>query len=197
MNGMETFRVAVFAGVCVMWVASAGLYVLRKHPPRAAVVKKKRGLVAGLALQCAGYALVWAFGRRAWTPLVKMPAALEIAVELLALLLMGASIVLAAWAIHSLGKEWSYGPQLVEGHELKTTGPYGIVRNPIYSGMLGMLVATGVAWSRWEALLGAMIVYLAGTAIRVRSEEALLRGAFGAAFEEYARRVPALIPRPW
>jgi protein-S-isoprenylcysteine O-methyltransferase Ste14 len=180
-----------------MWVAFGVLYLLRKRPPCVPAVKKKSGLFAGLALQFAGYASVWAFGRRPWTPLVKMPATLEVAVGFLGLLLMAASVVLVVWAIRALGKEWSYQPRLVEGHELKTKGPYAIVRNPIYSGMLGMLVATGVAWSRWEALLGAMTVYLVGAAIRVRSEEALLRAAFGAAYEEYARRVPALIPRPW
>jgi protein-S-isoprenylcysteine O-methyltransferase Ste14 len=46
-------------------------------------------------------------------------------------------------------------------------------------------------------LLGAVALYLLGTWIRVRSEEALLRGAFGAEFEEYARRVPAVIPGLW
>ena len=194
---METFRVAAFACVCVMWVVSAALFVLRKHPPRAPQVRKKGGLAAGLVLQTAGYTLVWAFGRGGWMPLARMPAAIEIAVDLLALLLMVGSIVLAARAVQALGKEWSYGPRLVEGHELKTTGPYGIVRNPIYSGMLGMLVATGAVWSRWEALAGATALFLAGTAVRVRGEEALLRGAFGPAFEEYARRVPALIPRLW
>jgi len=40
-----------------------------------------------------------------------------------------------------------------------------------------------------------LIVFLAGTAIRIRAEENLLRGAFGARFSDYARRVPAFFPR--
>lgn len=197
MGDLTTFRETVFWCIGALWMAFGALYLLRKKPPHATVIKRKPGLTSGLALQGAGYALEWFFGRRPWTPLAKMPAALEAAVNLAALALMAASVALAIWAIHALGKEWSFRPQLVEGHELKTEGPYAIVRNPIYGGMLGMLVATGIAWSRWEALVGAAALFLVGTAIRVRSEEALLRGSFGAAFEDYARRVPAVIPWLW
>ena len=61
--------------------------------------------------------------------------------------------------------------------------------------MLGMLVATGLAVSHWQALVLAILVFLAGNEIRIRSEERLLREEFGAAFDDYARRVPALFPR--
>jgi protein-S-isoprenylcysteine O-methyltransferase Ste14 len=60
--------------------------------------------------------------------------------------------------------------------------------------MFGLLLATGLTMSRWTTLLVASAVFVAGTLIRIRSEEKLLRQAFGAAFEEYAREVPALIP---
>ena len=57
-----------------------------------------------------------------------------------------------------------------------------------------MLVATGLLVTRWPAFLAAIPIFLVGTMIRVRSEETLLRGAFGADFDAYTRRVPALIP---
>ena len=93
-----------------------------------------------------------------------------------------------------MGKQWALTARLVEGHNLVQDGPYGFVRNPIYTGMLGMLVATGLAAGRWVPLLVAIILFIAGTWVRVSSEEGLLRQAFGAEFEEYTRRVPALIP---
>jgi protein-S-isoprenylcysteine O-methyltransferase Ste14 len=197
MSDLTTLRQVVFWCVCGMWLAFGAVYLLRKRAPRVSAVKTKRGLFPGLALQAAGLVVVWVFNRPPWEPFVKMPAGLEIAMNLLVLALMAASVALVRWAIRVLGKQWSYRAQLVEGHRLVIEGPYRIVRNPIYSGLLGMLVANGVAWSRWEALVAAIAVYLAGTAIRVRSEEALLRGAFGAEFEEYARRVPAVIPWLW
>ena len=60
--------------------------------------------------------------------------------------------------------------------------------------MFGMLLATGLAMAQWNALAIAIVVFLAGTYIRIRSEERLLRQAFGTEFDEYKRRVPALIP---
>jgi protein-S-isoprenylcysteine O-methyltransferase Ste14 len=60
--------------------------------------------------------------------------------------------------------------------------------------MLGMLLATGIAVSYWPALLIALFVFFIGTIIRIRSEERLLRETFGAEFEAYTQRVPALLP---
>jgi protein-S-isoprenylcysteine O-methyltransferase Ste14 len=57
-----------------------------------------------------------------------------------------------------------------------------------------MLVATGLAVTQWIPLLLAIVLFIAGTYIRVRTEERLLREAFGSEFEKYARQVPALIP---
>lgn len=148
-------------------------------------------------MQGAAYGITWTI-RRPWlTPFVPVPAAFEIAVNLLTITLMVASVWITLAAIRTLGREWSFQARLVEGHRLVTGGPFRIIRNPIYGGMLGMLLATGVAVGHWLILLGTVPLFLAGTAIRVRSEEALLRGAFGVEFDEYARRVSALIPGFW
>jgi protein-S-isoprenylcysteine O-methyltransferase Ste14 len=110
------------------------------------------------------------------------------------LLVAGGSVWFVSSAIRTLGRQWSLGARLIEGHKLITEGPYRLVRNPIYTGMFGLLLATGLAISHWIGLLIAIIVYAVGTVVRVHSEEKLLRGAFGAEFDSYARRVPAVIP---
>ncbi|MGA7850857.1 MAG: isoprenylcysteine carboxylmethyltransferase family protein [Terriglobales bacterium] len=106
--------------------------------------------------------------------------------------------VASTWLVNAaarrLGKQWALAARLVEDHTLIQDGPYRFVRNPIYAGMFGMLVATGLAMTQWTPLLVASVLFIAGTYIRIRSEERLLREAFGAEFEEYARNVPALIP---
>jgi protein-S-isoprenylcysteine O-methyltransferase Ste14 len=96
--------------------------------------------------------------------------------------------------VKTLGKEWSLTARLVEGHKLATSGPYAYVRHPIYAGMLGMLVATGLAISHWISLLAGLLIFFIGTIIRVRSEDRLLREAFGEQFENYAQRVSAIVP---
>jgi len=61
--------------------------------------------------------------------------------------------------------------------------------------MFGLMIATGLAFTTWWALGAATIVFLVGNCIRIRSEEKLLREAFGVQFDDYARRVPAFFPR--
>ncbi len=143
-----------------------------------------------------GFFIVWFRPpqRQPFLPSVNLPLWLEIALAVLTLAIALGSVWLVNAAVRRLGKQWAVAAQLVEGHNLITDGPYALVRNPIYAGMFGMLIATGLASSRWYLLLLASAVFVVGTYIRVRTEERLLRAAFGSEFDEYARKVPALIP---
>jgi protein-S-isoprenylcysteine O-methyltransferase Ste14 len=78
-----------------------------------------------------------------------------------------------------------------------TTGPYSVVRNPIYTGLWALQLATTIAfssWIWWGLVPISTAIYYVGTMVRVRREENLLREQFGPAFDEYVRRVPALLP---
>jgi protein-S-isoprenylcysteine O-methyltransferase Ste14 len=77
---------------------------------------------------------------------------------------------------------------------LVTRGPYAWVRHPIYTAMLGKLLASNFAFGDWLGLAVAGTLFVIGTSIRIRSEERLLRDAFGPEYEAYARRVPGFIP---
>ena len=101
---------------------------------------------------------------------------------------------LARSAVHTLGKQWSFAARLVEEHHLITDGPYGYVRHPIYTAMLGMLLATALVISHWIAVIPALLIFGIGTYIRVRAEERLLNEAFGEQFVAYKERVAAVIP---
>jgi len=59
---------------------------------------------------------------------------------------------------------------------------------------LGMPIASARVVSHWIGLAAGVVIFAIGTAIRVRSEERLLRGQFGPDDDAYARRVPAIIP---
>ena len=192
---LEVIPLAVWLGVMFSWFVFAGVFLFRKKPPKAPESKRARISMLGIALQGTGYAVVWMVRRQCFTPMVPLPKPLEVVLAVLTLVIAGGSVWLCLAAVRTLGKEWSFQARLVEEHKLVTDGPYRLVRNPIYTGMLGMLVATGLAVSHWLGLAGALAVFGAGTAIRIRSEEKLLREAFGTAFEAYAQRVPALFPR--
>jgi protein-S-isoprenylcysteine O-methyltransferase Ste14 len=129
-----------------------------------------------------------------FTPIVAGRELITVFTGVLAIVAAIGSVWLVTLAVKTLGKEWSLTARLVEGHKLATSGPYALVRHPIYTGMLGMLLATGLSISHWAALLAALLVFFVGTTIRIRSEEKLLREAFGDQFEDYVRSVRAIVP---
>jgi protein-S-isoprenylcysteine O-methyltransferase Ste14 len=182
---------------CVMasWLVFVLAFGLRKRPPKSSETKRDPTSFLGIALQGLGYGITWAIPRQYFTPIVAMPRALEFALAIVTAAIAAVSVWLCAAAIRTLGKQWTYVARVVEGHKLITQGPYRIVRNPIYAGMFGMLVATGLAVGRWWVMLIAVILFWIGNSIRIRSEEKLLHETFGAEFEDYRRRVPAMFPR--
>ncbi|MEP6921567.1 MAG: isoprenylcysteine carboxylmethyltransferase family protein [bacterium] len=191
---MTLLPTIVFVIVIACWFVFAATFLLRKKPPSAADQKRDPRSIVGVALQALSYGVVWGFRRTSFTPMISAGKAVEILLSIVAV----AVAVIAVWvviaAVKTLGKEWSITARVVEGHKLATMGPYRVVRHPIYTGMLGMLVATGLALSYWPALLVAIVICFIGTVIRIRSEERLLREIFGSEFEVYSRSVPALVP---
>jgi protein-S-isoprenylcysteine O-methyltransferase Ste14 len=151
----------------------------------------------GIVLQGVGFALVWRW--HGLTPIPLMPASYlaQWAIALAAAVFAFASVLFAVAAIRTLGKQWSLVARVVEGHLLVRSGPYRIVRHPIYLAMMGLLIATGVAFGTPLGIGLAMGVYLWGTWLRVRFEERLLWAKFGDSYARYAQEVPALLPTPW
>lgn len=183
-----------FMVVMLCWFVFVGVFMFRKKPPSPPDRRRDRGSFIGVAVQGLSYAIVWAVRRPAFTPISYRSEVAAVAASVLAILAAVGSVILIMAAVKTLGKEWSITARLVEGHKLAISGPYAYVRHPIYTGMLGMLLATGLAISHWIALLVAIVVFLVGTLIRIRSEERLLRGAFGKEFVDYSDRVSAIIP---
>ena len=180
--------------VALSWIVFAVIFLLRKKPSQGKEAKRDSAATWGMVLQGCGFALVWSIRRSYWWPISGWLAG-EIILAVLAVVLAYTSNWFCYWAVQTLGKQWTYAARVIEGHELITQGPYAVVRNPIYLGMFGLMVATGLVLASWWALLLAVILFAAGNQIRVRTEEKLLRDAFGQKFEEYARNVPAFFPR--
>jgi len=98
------------------------------------------------------------------------------------------SVLLVWWATRHLDKQWRLEAALGEDHKLITTGPYGWVRNPIYTSMFGMLLQTDLVKAWWPLLTAGMVFYIVGTEILVRAEEGLLAARFGKAYADYKSR---------
>lgn len=183
-----------FVIVILSWLAFVLTFLLHQKPPSPPDKKRDPASIAGIVLQGLSYAAVWIIRRQWFTPMFGSSKSLEIVLAILSMVLAVTSVCFCAAAVRTLGVQWSLAARVVEGHKLVTQGPYSIVRNPIYTGMFGMLLATSLAVSHWSGLVLAVALFAIGTFIRVRSEERLLREMFGSEFDEYARRVRAVIP---
>ena len=105
-----------------------------------------------------------------------------------------AGISFTWWARIHLGRFWSNAITRKEGHRVIDTGPYGLVRHPIYTGLIAGMLATGVAVGTVTAMLGAVLISL-GMWQKARMEEGFLTNELGAdAYGPYCRRVPMLVP---
>jgi protein-S-isoprenylcysteine O-methyltransferase Ste14 len=190
----EFWPTLAFAVTMLSWFAFVITFLVHEKPPSPPDKKRDPSSIIGIVLQGISYLIVWTIRRVWFTPMFGSNKLLEIASAILTIFLAIGSVWFCSTAIRTLGKQWSLAARVVEGHTLVTEGPYSVVRNPIYAGMFGMLLATGLAVSHWIGLVIAMVVFAIGTFIRVRSEEKLLREMFGSEFDEYARQVPAVIP---
>jgi protein-S-isoprenylcysteine O-methyltransferase Ste14 len=99
------------------------------------------------------------------------------------------------WARVYLGSNWSSSVTIKRDHELITGGPYGLVRHPIYTGLLTGFLGTAIAIARVSGLVAFAMVF-ALFWFKLRLEERWMRLQFGEVYEQYAQRVPALVPRP-
>ena len=104
------------------------------------------------------------------------------------------AIVLSWTGAHSLGRQWRVDAGLNQDHELIVSGPYRVVRHPIYTSMLCLLCGTGFMITPLWLLLSAVVVFVVGTEIRIRTEDQLLSARFAEQFREYEHSVPAYIP---
>ncbi|HVN07699.1 MAG TPA: isoprenylcysteine carboxylmethyltransferase family protein [Patescibacteria group bacterium] len=180
--------------ILLCWLAFGAVFFLRKKPAQEGTARRAPAALAGIALQGAGFFAVWILQAEMF-PAFAPPDLVVRILCVLAAVLAVTSDWLVIEAVRVLGKQWSLQARLIEGHRLVVAGPYSYMRHPIYTGMLTMLVATGLAFSVWWAVALAVPIFAAGTAIRVRAEERLLHDAFGEDFEAYRRHVPAVIPR--
>ncbi|MBM3737130.1 MAG: isoprenylcysteine carboxylmethyltransferase family protein [Acidobacteria bacterium] len=138
---------------------------------------------AGLALQAAGVLLSWVVAREYRAQLLPV-----------SLVLAAAAIALAWSALLHLGRQWRIQAVITADHQLITTGPYGVLRHPLYLAFFLILAAWCLTLCAWAVSAVALVLFAAGTERRIQAEDGLLRAAFPREFPDYERRVRAWIP---
>ena len=108
--------------------------------------------------------------------------------------LVAAGFLFCWWARIYLGRLWSGTITKKADHRVVDTGPYGIVRHPIYTGLLLALFGTMAAKGTILGVAGLAVITI-GFWLKARLEEKFLREQLGAeAYDAYAKRVPMLVP---
>lgn len=104
-----------------------------------------------------------------------------------------AGLGFAVWARYHIGRNWSGVITVKEDHALIRTGPYAIVRHPIYTGLLLAIIGSALARGDLAALL-AIAFMLYAVLRRVSIEERWMSETFGQAYANYKATTPALVP---
>lgn len=144
----------------------------------------------GLLVHESGLLLVWVgFAARFWTVgvdrAITWQGAIGSALLVIATILMFSSF--------SALRSWRLLPTIEAGHELCATGPYRLIRHPIYLAFDLLGVGLAVAVPTPSVIAGAALLMVGGE-LRARAEERALVQAFGDRYQEYARQVARRIP---
>jgi protein-S-isoprenylcysteine O-methyltransferase Ste14 len=192
---VSTWNTVAHAAITVCWAAFAVVWVVGAvHNARHAPAVRRRSLrnVQWILIAVAAFAGLRLISGGDWARLTTHTTW----TRLPGLVLLVVATAFTIWARFSLGEMWSSDVALREGHQLRTEGPYGIVRHPIYTGLIGMLLGSALldGFGLWLLALAAGGVVLV---IKLRAEERLMDETFPGEYERYRRRVPALVPLPW
>jgi len=173
----------------VVWLAAAFTpkRTVRRQSAGSRLTQLALGVIAGLLLWCDIPHMP--FLRSQLVSPSPLTAGLAVALTFV-------GILIAFWARFFLGRNWSGTVTLKQDHELIQSGPYSVVRHPIYSGILLALFGTVLVHPR---IGGFLAVLVAALTLRLKSltEESFMIDRFGMQYLEYQRHVKALIPFVW
>lgn len=115
-------------------------------------------------------------------------------------LFLGLALMVTGAALNILGRvylksNWANQIKIYENHWLVTTGPFALVRHPLYASLIWMLVGGGLVYSNLAGLLLALTVFVPMMYVRAKKEEALLGEAFGEQYSRYRRRTGMFLPK--
>ncbi|HUA59260.1 MAG TPA: isoprenylcysteine carboxylmethyltransferase family protein [Verrucomicrobiae bacterium] len=180
------FYLMVWCIFILSWAVWAYVPIFRApHNQKRASITAKRPTWIGITLELASYSVATSFIQPSKPGLPRLLAAAVAAP-------LGAAVM---WtAVAHLGRQFRINAGLYSDHELVRTGPYAVIRHPIYASMLLLLVATTMLVTQPMWMPVAFALFFAGTEVRVRTEDRLLASRFGDQFAAYRRAVSAYIP---
>ena len=189
---MQTYPLALNV-ISFCWMLFAVIWLLAAFATKKTVYKESRvqrlRYIIPLLL---GWFLL-AKGRRLSDPLNHRVIPHVDALAWIGAVLCIAGLIFCVWARFTLGRNWSGVVTLKRGHELITSGPYALVRHPIYTGLLTMFVATVIVLGHIAGLIAVPFVFVSFW-VKLRYEETLMLKKFPNEYAAYQQRVKRLVP---
>jgi protein-S-isoprenylcysteine O-methyltransferase Ste14 len=160
----ESFFPVVWIAFIVYWrIKAAGTKsTQRREPVVSGILRLVAFLVVIVLLSTTRIPVAWLY-RQLW-PAGIWPFCIGAVVTLLGL-------SFAVWARQHLASNWSSAVTIKEGHELITSGPYALVRHPIYTGILTGFIGTAIALAQVRGVIGfALILIVLWSKLRIEEQ---------------------------
>ncbi len=195
-RSLEWWEAWIWCAILLVPMTIFGVWMVRKDPDfiarrfkmREKERHQRRVMAFGVPFYLAALILPGLDRRFGWSEIPTAAVVAALALSLGGYLLILRVFVENRWAGRTV--------ETCDGQEVISTGPYAVVRHPMYTGTLVLWLATPVALGSWWALLPAL-AFIPILVLRIRNEEeVLVRELKG--YEEYRRRVRyRLLPLVW
>lgn len=189
---MQAHSVAVTV-VRACWIIFLVVWLVASTLTKRSVYRESRAQRLGYSvLLVAGYFLLVRGDRLPYPLNAHVVPALDVIAWTGAVLCI-AGLGFCIWARLTLGRNWSGAVTLKEGHELIESGPYRLVRHPIYTGLITMYLASVIVLRHVGGIVGLALVF-ASFWIKLSHEEKVMLKQFPDQYRAYQRRVKRIIP---
>jgi len=174
-----------------------GYYIKYHSKPEDATVKKREegilSKIAGLLGMIGFVSTIVYVVNPNWLGFAQLPLPAWIRWAGLGTAVLGFGIL--QWSQVTLANSWSDTPRMMKEQTLITSGPYRLVRHPIYTAFILILGSTLLITSNW--LIG--LCWLGMTTLevgsRIRFEESLMIEFFGDQYRDYMKKTGRLLPK--
>jgi protein-S-isoprenylcysteine O-methyltransferase Ste14 len=193
---METIFRILLPALIIAFVAHRGYYVLKHGEEHNSLKKREEGLASKIAgiLGMIGFiaVLIYAF-KPTWLSWASLLLPLWLRWTGVGIALLG--FALLQWAQNTLGQNWSDTPRMIKEQSLITSGPYRLIRHPIYTAFLLILSSTLLISANWLIGLAWIGMTVLEVTSRIGFEESLMLEYFGNQYRDYIKRTGRLLPR--
>jgi protein-S-isoprenylcysteine O-methyltransferase Ste14 len=184
----------------IVWVLGVVAWYVIRYPferraKRSRVVSDRRSPsdIAGLAAALLGLAIVPGF-----YVATGIPETADYPASAWAVALGSVIFATALWVFRrshkELGRNWSITLEIRERHKLVCTGPYAVIRHPMYTSFMLMGLGQAFLLSNWVAGAAGLIGFAVLFFLRVDKEERMMMENFGPEYRAYMERTKRIIP---